>query len=218
MKVKMVQIIPAILAKTEEEYLEKLNKLKSSTSLSSGWVQIDLMDGKFVASQSIGADVLAKTPPPFKIEAQLMVEDPQTWIDGLSSIKIDRIVFPLETKKDILPILQKIKNSHIEAGLSLNPETPIETLDSFADKIDLCLVMSVNPGFSGQTFLAETLEKIKKLKQKNYSISIEVDGGINAGVVKELVASGADSLVIGSHLMEGDFDENLEHIWEAIYS
>lgn len=198
----MVKIIPAILATTEEEYKEKLSELEKIKSSKFDWIQIDLMDNKFVQNQSITPKIITKYPTEFKIEAQLMVDYPENWIDELIKIPVDRIVFPAEDSSGVKERLSHIKNHGIEVGLSINPETPIETVESYVNQLDLILVMSVNPGFGGQEFQRSAIEKIKELRKRNWPITIEVDGGINKDVLKELENAGADNLVIGSHFQE----------------
>src|SRR5260221_2159154 len=160
----MIQLIPAILATTEQEYKDKLKKIEDSESLKEGWVQIDLMDNKFVQNQSIKAKVVAKYPTSLKIEAQLMVEYPENWIDELVKTKVDRIVFPVEDAEGIEEKIQHIKNHGKQVGLSLNPETAVEKLTPYLGTIDGVLVMSVHPGFGGQKFIPQSLAKIKFLK------------------------------------------------------
>ena len=151
-----------------------------------------------------------------------MVKYPENWIDELVKIPVQRIVFPLEDNQGVEERIKHINSHNIEVGLSLNPETSISKLDPFASMIDLVLVMSVHPGFGGQEFIPETLGKINecsRLRSNNNSdFVIEVDGGINESVVKNLVNAGADNLVIGSRLLEGDIEENVEKIWDAIKS
>ena len=198
----MTTIIPAILATNEEEYKDKLQKIEESRQFQDKWVQIDLMDNKFVQNKSIGPEIIAKYPTSLKIEAQLMVEYPENWIDELVKIPVARIVFPIEDSEGIEERIKHIKNHGVQVGLSLNPETQVETLAPFVGTIDLVLVMSVQPGFGGQEFIPESLEKIRKIKSMGWPIKIEVDGGINKQVKKDLEDAGADYLVMGSHLWE----------------
>ncbi len=212
----MVQIVPAILATTEQEYRDKLSKLEESGLFENGWIQVDLMDGKFVPNHSIKPDVIKKYSSSFKIEAQLMVQDPESWVDDLIEAEVARIIFPAEAGLKIDQTIKYLKSRNIEVGVSLNPETSMEALEPFIGKIDLSLVMSVKPGFGGQEFIAGSIEKVRQINAR-WDIPIEVDGGISTEVVKRLVEAGADYLVIGSHLIEGNIDENLEHLWEAIH-
>src|SRR5687767_9744610 len=119
----MIQIIPAILATTEEEYKQKIGIVNSSPSLEGGWVQIDLMDNKFVQNKSISADIIGKYPTKLKTEAHLMVEYPEGWIDELVKLGVDRIIFPVEDNEGVSERIKHIKNHDIKVGLSINPET-----------------------------------------------------------------------------------------------
>lgn len=212
----MVQIIPTLFSTTEEEYKQRLAKL-SASSFKDGWVQFDLMDNKFVPNLSIGLDVIKKYPLDFKKEAQLMVVDPGQWIDGLIDLKVDRIVFPVEIDENILDFINQVKDNNIEVGLSLNPETETEQLDSYIDLLDAILLMGVKPGMENQQLNPGTYWKIKAVKQKLSGLKVGVDGGVNDTNVKQLVDSGVDYLAIGSYLFNGEFDENLESLWEAIH-
>lgn len=214
------QIIPAILATTEAQYKDKLKKIEESGIFEDGWIQIDLMDNKFVQNKSIGLDVMAKYPTSLKKEAQLMVDYPQNWIDDLVKVGVERIVFPIEDGSGIKERIDHIKNHGVQAGLSINPETEVEKVRPFAGTIDLVLLMSVHPGFGGQQFLQGSLEKIRELvnlrRDSGANFLIEVDGGINEEVAKKVALAGADNLVIGSYLIDGDIAENLEKIWESV--
>jgi ribulose-phosphate 3-epimerase len=212
----MVQIIPAILATNEEEYSDKLKKIESAPELAGGWIQIDLMDHKFVQNQSIGVDVVTRNPTSMKVEAQLMVEYPDNWIDDLIEAKVNRIIFPVEDLSGVEERIKHIKNHEIEVGLSINPETEVSALEPFASLIDAVLVMSVKPGFGGQEYILESTKKVAEIKNKGWEVKIGVDGGINSDNVKELVEAGADYLVMGTHLIEGNIEANLEEIWEKL--
>jgi ribulose-phosphate 3-epimerase len=212
-----VTIIPAILATSEDEYREKLAKISSAPEFAGGWVQIDIVDGKFAQNTTVGVEVIGKYPTPLQREVHLMVVDPLNWIDQLAEIGIQRIVFPVESEK-IGEVIGKIKSKGLGVGLSINPETPVAKIGQFADTIDTVLLLSVDPGFGGQEFIPETLEKIKAAQnfKKQRHFLIEVDGGINEINAKEIVEAGADSLVIGEYLLNGDISENLEKIWESL--
>lgn len=212
----MVQIIPTLFSTTEEEYKARLAKLKFSTSFTEGWVQLDLMDNKFVPKMGISLDVVKNNPHPFNVEAQLMVVDPGEWLDGLIELKVNRIIFPVEIDLNILDFINKIKDSNIELGLSLNPETEVSELDPYLDLLDAVLLMGVKPGLENQELSEKTYQKIKDLKGKMTDLKVGVDGGVNNTNIKQLVNSEVDYLAIGSYLFTGDFDENLENIWEII--
>ncbi len=214
----MAQIIPAILATTEEEYKDKLQKIESCPELAEGWVQIDLMDNKFVQNRSIGPDIIAKYLTELKLEAHLMVEYPESWIDELIKIPVARIIFPVEDISGINERIIHIKNHEIEVGLSLNPETSVKAILPFLDKVDVALILGVHPGFQAQEFIPKTIEKIKEILRlrSGRNFKITVDGGIRSENAKLIVDAGADLLVVGSYLFEGVTDENLEKIRKAI--
>lgn len=214
----MVQIIPTLFSTTEEEFKQRITTVQSSQNFKEGWVQLDLMDNKFVPNLSIGMDIIKKYPLNYNKEAQLMVVDPQAWLPDLFEYKVDRIIFPIEIDKDILRIIQIIKDQKIEAGLSVNPETNAGELEPYLKSLDAVLFMGVKPGLEGQKLSPTTSAKIKEVKKKFPDIKVGVDGGIKDSNVKELVEAGVDYLAIGSFLFEGSLDENLEKIWQAIAS
>lgn len=213
----MTQIIPTLLATTEEKYKEDLDKILSIPELKEGWVQIDLMDNKFVPNLSIGSDILAKYPFRSKKEAQLMVAEPALWIDKLKELGFERIIFPIEVG-NTLQLIEQIKQMGLLVGVSLNPETLVEKIIPFVGRIDVVLLMSVHPGFQGQEFIPDTVDKIKQLaalKQKNNFI-IEIDGGLKPEIAKQLADAGADVLAVGSKLFYGDIKQNLEQFKKAL--
>lgn len=215
----MVQIIPAILATSEEEYKQKIEKLQSIKSIKDSWIQIDLMDNKFVQNSSIGLDIIAKYPTSFKIEAQLMVQYPDSWIDGLVNTGVERIIFPLEHTQVIDEKIEHIKKHNInEVGLSLNPETAVEQVYDYLPNLDAVLIMSVHPGFSGQQFIPEVLSKVGKIKSIRPDILIGMDGGISEKNAKQVVEAGVDYLVVGSGIFKYDnVEEGIKKIQKSIY-
>lgn len=212
----MVQIIPAILDKTPQDFAAHIQQLKNSASFQEGWVHIDFADNEFVPSQTIGVEAVAETAPNLNKEAHLMVAHPLQWVDKLKEAGFKRIIFHFESQDDVGQCIDKIKTSGMEVGVALNIDTPIENLEPFQDKIDLVLVMAIVPGFQGQPFLPEALNKIKNLKSLNWPVRISVDGAVRDSNAKQLIEAGVDQLTVGSFLLEGDIDENLERMWEVI--
>lgn len=212
----MIQIIPAILSKTEEDFEKDINKIKNSTALKDGWVHIDFMDNIFVPNKSINPLVLAKYEIPFKKEAHPMVAYPLEWVNKLVEVGFDRIIFHIEAKDDPDEWIESIKKAGLRVGIAINSDTPVEKLEPYVDKIDVILVMAIVPGFQEQPFIPESLEKIRQLKSKNWPVKIAVDGAVNDKNAKKLVEAGADHLTVGSFLLKGDVDDNMEIIWEAI--
>lgn len=176
----------------------------------------DIMDGHFVPNLTLGPDLIRALRPhtakPFDVH--LMVEEPERWIDGIAAAGANMIAVHAETRTHLQRTLQRIRSHGLQAGVALNPSTPLCHLDYVMDIVDYVCVMTVNPGFAGQTFIPSTLRKIENLKDKivraNADISIEVDGNIGNAVIPEVVGRGADMLVCGtsSIFMPG---RSLEH-------
>ncbi len=216
----MIQIIPAILDKTPEDFGEHAEQLKHSLSFQEGWVHIDLADNQFVPNQSIRPSVMVKYPLELHKEAHLMVLHPLEWINELVEAGFERIIFHIEAKDDLNECIDKIKSKGLEVGLAIKNETSLEELEPFMDKLDVILLMGVAPGFQGQEFIPETINKVKetsRLRSKgNYNFRIGVDGAVKDDNIKDIVEAGVDFVTVGSFLLKGDPDENLERLWEAV--
>ncbi len=216
----MVQIIPAILSTTEEDYNRDISRYKASKSFQDGWIHIDFMDNVFVPNKSIDASSTAKYPTPLHKEAHLMVVHPKDWVDDLVEANYERVIFHIEIEDDKDKCIDYIKSKGVEAGLAINNATPLEKLKPFLGKVDLVLVMGVVPGFQGQPFIPESLDRIKELvlirAENNYNFKIGIDGAVRDTNVKDIHDSRVDFITIGSYLLKGDIDQNLENIWEAI--
>lgn len=212
----MIQIIPAILDKTPEDFGKHIAQLKFSSSFQEGWVHVDFADNEFVKNETVGVDTVAQNPTNLNKEAHLMVVHPLQWLDKLKEAGFKRVIFHFESQDDILECIKRIKELGMEVGIALNIDTPVEKLEPFKDKIDIVLIMGIVPGFQGQAFLPEALERIKELKAKNWPIKIAVDGAVRDTNAKQIIEAGVDQLIVGSFLLKGDIDENLENLWEAI--
>lgn len=207
----MSQIVPAILVhnfedlKAEIEFLERHGVKR---------IQIDVMDGKFVPNSTIGAEEIGKIKTNLMLEAHLMIENPITQLENFYRAGCKILTVHYEACRDggqrtedeqrrtegkIQEIIEAGKKLGAQIGVAINPETPIDVIKKFLDKIDLLLIMSVHPGFGGQEFIPETLEKIRTAKNWiGPSAKIEVDGGINLENIKEIKNAGADLLIAGS--------------------
>lgn len=211
-----IQIIPAILAFDESEYQKKIDIVNNAPEFDNGVVQVDITDGKFCESKSVGSDIISKYPINRETEFHLMVQKPLDWIDDLAKLKTKRIVISLESD-NVGKALNKTRDLGLEVGLGVNPETPIDRVLPYVDKIDMLLLLSVSPGVGGQKFIEASLEKIRKagiLKKNRFKI--EVDGGINQENIKQVAEAGVDGIVIGERLIYGDIGKNLETIWEKL--
>ncbi|HCB22708.1 TPA: hypothetical protein DEP06_02745 [Candidatus Daviesbacteria bacterium] len=161
------EIIPAILSQTIEQFQEDLQKLINSKNLSSGWVHVDFMDNQLVPNQSIlPEDLVGVNFGNLKKEAHLMVKNPETWIKKLLDLGFERIIIHMESQGNIAAYLKLIKNAGAKAVLAINPETSIEKFNEFVLSADGVMVMGVHPGFQGQSFVPETIDKISKIKSQ----------------------------------------------------
>lgn len=212
----MVQIIPSVLATSEDQYHADISRLSQSEALNNGWVHIDFADNKFVQNKTIEPEVVQKFPTNFRKEAHLMVATPFSWIDQLVQAGFERVIFHLESKDNIEDCIKKIKESNLEAGIALRVETPIEKLQPFIDKINIVLSMTIEAGFQGQPFIPHSLNKVRGIKSKNWPVRVGVDGAVKDINAKEIVEAGVDFIIVGSFLLEGDVDERLERLWEGI--
>lgn len=180
------------------------------------YVHVDVMDGLFVPSISYGMPVIKSIRKATKrvFDVHLMINEPIRYIKEFVEVGADIITVHVEACSDVVATLELIKSCGVKAGITLNPETPVSAVQPYLDKVDMVLVMSVNPGFGGQKFIISSIEKlkeIKKLKQEgNFTFDIEVDGGINLDNLATVLEAGANVIVAGSAIFKGDAAENVE--------
>lgn len=190
-----VEIIPALLAKDEKELRRKAESVDGLCEM----VQIDVMDGKFVDNLTWADPArLEKMPLPMPFEVHLMVQDPLERLDAWSLAGCQRVLIHAESVEDLAAALREAKSYGMEAGISINPETPVSDIEDAVAEADVVQVMGVNPGWMGQPFQEVAVEKVAELRDKFPELVIEVDGGVAAGIARRLAEAGADRLVSGS--------------------
>ena len=213
---KKIQISPSILS---ADFSQLGNEIKRLEEGGADYIHVDVMDGHFVPNLTIGPPVIKalKKNCSIKFDVHLMISPVHKYIDAYSEAGADIITIHPEATEDLSGSIKKIKELEKKVGVSLNPETKVNVIIDHLDKIDLVLIMSVNPGFGGQKFMPEVLSKIKELKkiqkEKNIDFDIEIDGGINFENSKIAIEAGANILVSGTTIFKsnnGDIKKNID--------
>ena len=211
-----IKISPSILSADFSKLGSEIQNLEKAKA---DLIHIDVMDGHFVPNITIGPEVISKlrkyTSLPFDVH--LMISPVDNFIKDFAEAGADIITIHPEATNDLVNSIKKIKSYNKKAGISLNPETSVEKVLNVLNLIDLVLIMSVNPGFGGQKFIKETLEKVKILKKeidsKNLKTQIEIDGGINFENAKIAKEAGVDIIVSGTTIFKengGDLKKNIQ--------
>jgi len=168
---------------------------------SADWIQLDVMDGHFVPNLSFGAPVAKWIKTDLQLDAHLMVSNPADRIEEFLTIGTKHITFHAETVKDTKSrraLIEAIKKRGATAGIALNPDTPVSEIDDVIEEVDLVLIMSVHPGFAGQSFIPSVLDKVRELRKSHPDLMIQIDGGIDAQTAKDAREAGANNLVAAS--------------------
>lgn len=214
-----MKISPSILS---ADFTRLGEQLKALEDAGADYIHVDVMDGRFVPNITIGPFIVeaAKRATKVPLDVHLMIEEPERFINDFARAGSDIITVHAEATRHLHKVIQSIKEHGLKAGVSINPATPVSAIQPVIGDIDLILVMSVNPGFSGQGFIPASLDKIKEARKmiaaSGRDIELEVDGGIKVGNIKEAASAGADVFVSGSGVFgTPDYKKTIKAMKEA---
>jgi len=198
-----IKIVPSILSANQDRLQEEIDAVEDYSDL----LQVDVMDNKFVPNITPQAELLKNFHTKVPLDIHLMVKEPsndyiKTFINANKKLKINNITVHYEACSDLGKTLNFIKKNNIKAAVAINPKTPLYKIKKLLDKVDMVLIMAVEPGFSGQKFIEECMEKVKELRRLKPSLDIEVDGGVNDKTAPIAVKAGANILVVSSFIFK----------------
>ncbi len=215
----MSEIAPSILAADFNRLGENIREVETSDVK---YLHVDVMDGIFVPSISFGMPVIESIRKESKMffDVHLMIKEPERYISEFVKAGADGITVHAEACTDLKDTIDKIKKAGVVPAVAVNPETPVSEIKDVLDMVDMVLVMSVHPGFGGQKFIADTLDKVSELKQirdnQNLHYKIEIDGGVNIHNIAEVSEKGVDVIVAGTAVFRGDIKENVKGLKEVL--
>lgn len=214
----MLKLAPSILSADFAHLGDDVNR---AVKAGAHYIHIDVMDGSFVPNISFGFPIIKaiRKITDITFDVHLMIEEPSRYLQEFKEAGADIITIHAESCRHLHRTVQAIKDMGLKAGVALNPATPLNVLDYVFEDLDMVLVMSVNPGFGGQKYIASATQKIRDLRkmaqERNPELDIEVDGGISTNNLDMILEAGANVIVAGSQIFKGSIEENVEGFLEV---
>ena len=219
---RVYQLAPSILSADFNRLGEQIQRVEKAECR---WLPIDIMDGMFVPSISFGMPVVKsiRKESSLYFDVHMMVKDPERYVEEFQSCGADMITVHAEACRDLAETVKKIHETGADAGVAVNPDTPLSAVTDVMDQVEMILIMSVYPGFGGQKYIPESTERIRTLRrmldEKGLEhVHIQVDGGINRATIDEVLAAGANIIVAGSAVFGSNIEQNVRELQEKISS
>ena len=208
----MAIVAPSILSADFSKLREEVQMVEKAGS---EYIHIDIMDGHFVPNLTMGPCVVSSIRPHSKavFDVHLMIDNPEKYVESFAKSGADILTVHYESTNDMKALIKQIKDLGVKVGITINPPTPVEVILPYIDDVDMVLIMSVNPGFGGQSLIEDCLDKIKFLRANYPDLDIEIDGGVKLDNLDKVMESGANIIVAGSAVFNA---ENPEDVVKAI--